>query len=121
MTEAVYTVLAAYSVCTSVVTFTVCQSSNVTLCLYGATLCTRLQIHRGRLELFLHEVARREPLYFRQRGIEEQDQLYQDAEQYKEHYYQSKLGISADDEPAKRDLVKHYLEGLYWVLQYYHK
>jgi 5'-3' exoribonuclease 1 len=69
----------------------------------------------------LHEVARREPLYFRQRGIEEQDQLYQDAEQYKEHYYQSKLSISASDEPAKRELVKHYLEGLYWVLQYYHK
>jgi hypothetical protein len=51
-----------------------------------------LQIHRGRLELFLHEVSRREPLYFRQRGIEESDEQLQDPVKYKERYYMSKLG-----------------------------
>ncbi|KAG5190912.1 dhm exonuclease [Tribonema minus] len=87
----------------------------------GGYLTKKDEIHRGRLELFLHEVARREPLYFRQRGIEESDAALQSPDTYRERYYESKLGLRADDAAARRALVTHYIEGLYWVLQYYHR
>ncbi|CAM9490109.1 unnamed protein product [Chrysoparadoxa australica] len=134
----------------------------------GGYLTNKAQIHRGRLELLIHEVSRREPLYFRSRGIEEGEEAFKDPELYKDHYYavrgwlscwpvllraylalstsqegdgegnglfrlahvpltytnavpsQDKLGIAPGDVDAKREVVKHYLEALYWVLQYYH-
>jgi 5'-3' exonuclease len=53
----------------------------------GGYLTKKNQIHLPRLELFLQEVARREPLYFQQRSIEENEQEYSIADQYKRHYY----------------------------------
>lgn len=44
------------------------------------------RIHLPRVELFLQEIARREPLYFQQRAIEEQDDAYA-GDDYRKHYY----------------------------------
>ncbi|GAB5034709.1 dhm exonuclease [Nannochloropsis oceanica] len=44
---------------------------------------------------------------------------------YKDYYYQSKLGIgpgeSEEAREARRAVARSYLEGLYWVLTYYHE
>ncbi|CAM9498852.1 unnamed protein product, partial [Phaeothamnion confervicola] len=87
----------------------------------GGFITDKDRIHRGRLELFLHEVARPEALYFRSRGIEERIPEFEDPDKYKDHYYKTKLGIEPGDTEAKREVIKSFLEGLYWVLQYYHR
>lgn len=97
----------------------------------------RMQLYR--VELFIQEVARREPLYFQQRAIDEKDVnvcqlivtcpmhaftydcLQYAGDGYKEHYYKTKFGIEPGDKKAVTDLCRSYLEGLYWVLTYYHK
>jgi hypothetical protein len=43
-------------------------------------------IHLSRVELFLQEIGRREPLYFQQRAIDEKDSEYAN-DNYAEHYY----------------------------------
>ncbi|KAM3570611.1 hypothetical protein VYU27_007328 [Nannochloropsis oceanica] len=82
------------------------------------------QVHHGRLELFLREISRREPLYFQYRAKEDKDPLWQ-GDGYKDYYYQSKLGIgpgeSEEAREARRAVARSYLEGLYWVLTYYHE
>jgi hypothetical protein len=40
----------------------------------------------ARVELFVQEIARREPLYFQQRAIDEKDDDYASVN-YKDHYY----------------------------------
>mmetsp|Transcript_11779 Transcript_11779/g.21019 ORF Transcript_11779/g.21019 Transcript_11779/m.21019 type:complete len:620 (-) Transcript_11779:115-1974(-) len=90
----------------------------------GGYLTDKAAIHRGRFELLMAELARREPLYFMQRGREEQDAGFanpSDPLAYRDYYYKVKLGFAEDDEAARRQLVACYLEGLYWVLQYYHE
>lgn len=90
------------------------------------------KIHLPRLELFLQEIARREPLYFEQRAADDHEPTYGTAD-YKACYYQNKLEIehlvpqvkeSEDKELqvllGSRAVVGSYLEGLLWVLQYYH-
>ena len=44
----------------------------------------------SRVELFLQEIGRREPLYFQQRAIDEKDTEYA-GENYSEHYYKVSL------------------------------
>ena len=95
---------------------------HVSLCLYFDKIIkvmtfvgVFLQIHRGRLEIFIHEVSRREAVYFKQRGIEESNAAFQNPSEYKNHYYSSKLNLSSKDEDEKRTLVKHYLEGTYKI------
>lgn len=39
---------------------------------------------------------------------------------YSAHYYKSKFGWEESDVDARRGLVKDYISGLYWVLEYYH-
>ena len=41
-------------------------------------LTDKSKIHLGRVELFIQEIARREPLYFQQRATEEKDKFYAD-------------------------------------------
>ena len=52
----------------------------------GGYLTDKSKIHLPRLELFIQEISRREPLYFQQRAIDERDQGYAD-DGYKAHYY----------------------------------
>lgn len=56
----------------------------------GGYLTDKSKIHLPRLELFIQEISRREPLYFQQRAIDERDQGYAD-EGYKAHYYKVTL------------------------------
>lgn len=43
-----------------------------------------------------------------------------EASKYKSFYYKSKLDIDTNDEQSMRRLVLNFVEGLHWVLQYYH-
>ena len=52
----------------------------------GGYLCRRDAIHLNRLELFIQEVARREPLYFQQRAADDKDPRFAD-DNYRAHYY----------------------------------
>ena len=101
----------------------------------GGYLTDKADIHMPRVEAFLQEVSRREPLYFQQRAIDEKDPAYADTN-YKEHYYSAKFGIDSSPEPKQFPSVpsegsieinpnvklisKEYLQGLVWVLTYYH-
>ncbi|WAQ91674.1 hypothetical protein PtA15_15A64 [Puccinia triticina] len=40
---------------------------------------------------------------------------------YRERYFRQKFGIELNDEVEKRKIVKHYVEGLAWVLAYYYQ
>lgn len=138
----------------------------------GGFLTDKSKIHLPRLELFLQEISRREPLYFQQRSADEKEPRYND-DDYKKFYYEQKFGFTTDmhltesmskriwtsdtaiaehsaaitggstnsgvegdgvDEPEfyqgvtlyptfeenKQQLVQSYIEGLCWVLEYYH-
>ena len=50
-----------------------------------------------------------------------QDSAFQDPALYKARYYLDKLNLKMTDIELRRAVVTHYLEGLYWVLQYYHR
>ena len=53
----------------------------------GGYLTDKNRIHRARLELFVQELARREPLYFEHRAIEDQTSEYA-GPQYRDFYYE---------------------------------
>jgi 5'-3' exoribonuclease 1 len=52
----------------------------------GGYLTEKNKIHLPRLELFMQELSRREPLYFQQRSVEEDEREYA-TPAYKDHYY----------------------------------
>jgi hypothetical protein len=52
----------------------------------GGYLSHKHSLHLPRVELFLQELARRETLYFEQRGADEQEPLYA-GPGYRDHYY----------------------------------
>lgn len=80
------------------------------------------RLHSARLEHFLSLVSRSEPQYFRSRGLEEGVPAYVEEGKYRAHYYKEKLGMNPEtDVEALTALKTHYLEGLHWVLQYYHQ
>ena len=58
----------------------------------GGYITDKDKIHLPRLELFVQELARREPLYFEQRAIEEKESEYA-GDGYREHYY--KVSVSS--------------------------
>ena len=123
----------------------------------GGYLTSKADIHLPRVELFLQEIARREPLYFQQRATDEKEPLYAE-DGYKELYYRNKFGFGGEGEEFanydgqekggqglgctplgeeggeffqgleraptyegnKQLLIRSYLEGISWVLEYYH-
>ena len=56
-------------------------------------------------QLFLRELSRYEPAYFKHRAQEEQNELM-GGEDYKDHYYQSKFGWGPDELDKRRQLWK---------------
>ena len=52
-------------------------------------------------------------------SIHKTDPKYAD-DNYAEHYYKTKFGFESTDAAGKDRLVRSYLEGLSWVLTYYH-
>lgn len=86
----------------------------------GGYLTDKAKVHLVRIEVFLQEVSRREPLYFQQRAIEEKDEIYA-GDKYKSHYYERKFGLEGETaNTAPKELIESYLCGLVWVLNYYH-
>lgn len=54
-------------------------------------------------------------------GLEQKFGIYNERlEQWKDKYYQDKLGFSYYDTDKLRDLTENYVEGLQWVLRYYY-
>ena len=90
----------------------------------GGYLTNKADIHLNRVEVFIQEIGRREPLYFQQRAIDEKDEAYA-GDLYKANYYRTKFGTDSscekkeDNEPPS-GLKEAYLQGLVWVLNYYH-
>ncbi|KAA8494597.1 5'-3' exoribonuclease 2-like [Porphyridium purpureum] len=78
------------------------------------------QLHPDRLEHFLERIAETEVQHFENRAFEEEEPGFAPS-QYKQFYYETKLNRSHDDAEFVDELCRHYLEGLHWVLQYYHK
>lgn len=86
----------------------------------GGYLTDKSRIHLCRLELYMREISKREPLYFQFRAKEEKNLAWA-SPSYKDYYYKIKVGLEPGDQGGRRQLVQHYIEGLYWVLQYYHE
>jgi len=86
---------------------------------WGGYLTDLHRLHPQRLESFFEVISEPEEDFFHQRGLEEQQPMYE-ASKYKSFYYKSKLDIDANDEQSMRRLVLNFVEGLHWVLQYYH-
>ncbi|CEL94169.1 unnamed protein product [Vitrella brassicaformis CCMP3155] len=86
----------------------------------GGYLTDKAKLHPQRLEVFLRAISHSEALYFRRRAKLDDEPAFADAEKYKDHYYWMKLGLQPHDVEDKRRLNQCYLEGLHWVLHYYH-
>jgi 5'-3' exoribonuclease 1 len=53
----------------------------------GGYLTQKNSLHLPRVEMFLQELARREPLYFQQRAMDEKEPAYA-GPGYRDHYYE---------------------------------
>mmetsp|Transcript_16258 Transcript_16258/g.32971 ORF Transcript_16258/g.32971 Transcript_16258/m.32971 type:complete len:667 (-) Transcript_16258:1667-3667(-) len=87
---------------------------------WGGYLTDAHRLHPDRLEIFMKKLAERgEAQFFENKSMEESDKDYRGTK-YRSHYYEMKLGMNIADEDALEQLRLKYLEGLHWVLQYYH-
>lgn len=86
---------------------------------WGGYLTDLHRLHPDRLETFFQVIAEPEAHFFSQKSLDEHDPLY-DGPTYHAHYYKKKLDIDIADERALRALILNFIEGLHWVLQYYH-
>ncbi len=89
---------------------------------WGDYLTDRHRLHHDRLQSFLKRVGDGEQNYFELRARTDDIPEYKD-ERYRRAYYREKFGfdVNADDAHEKlRRLRRIYMEGLHWVLQYYH-
>lgn len=89
---------------------------------WGGYLTNRHQLHPDRLESFLQRVAQSEPQYFEHRAFVDNVVEYKTPE-YRRQYYLRKFNfdIQSEDGPARLQRLRRiYMEGLHWVLQYYH-
>lgn len=89
---------------------------------WGGYLTDRHKLHPGRLEQFLQRVCVFEGQYFEQRARTDGIPEYA-SKKFREVYYREKfdLDVHADDAAEKIEYLKRiYMEGLHWVLQYYH-
>lgn len=89
---------------------------------WGGYLTDRHRLHPDRLELFLAELSQTEMKYFHHRAHVDNVPDYR-GQAYRHAYYQSKFNIDIDGENSEEKLHHLrtiYMEGLHWVLQYYH-
>mmetsp|Transcript_22955 Transcript_22955/g.29739 ORF Transcript_22955/g.29739 Transcript_22955/m.29739 type:complete len:335 (-) Transcript_22955:119-1123(-) len=84
---------------------------------WGGFLTDEDKIHLPRFELFVRVLAAYEFKFFERRGTIEKIPQFQDPQQYRSFYYQSKFGNS--DEQFIRQLAQEYILGLFWCLAYY--
>lgn len=89
---------------------------------WGGYLTDRHRLHPDRLETFLARISHSEKPYFERRAHTDGIEQYRTSE-YRRQYYKEKFNfdIDSDEGPEKlQQLKKIYIEGLHWVLQYYH-
>ena len=71
---------------------------------------------------FLTVFAQFEKNYFENRAVEEGENGWS-GDKYDEFYYKTKLELDPTDPEIKekrRQIARDYMEGLHWVLNYYH-
>ncbi|PXF46409.1 5'-3' exoribonuclease 4 [Gracilariopsis chorda] len=89
---------------------------------WGGYLTQGHRLHPERLESFLGRISQSETQYFEHRSETDGVPEYSTID-YRRKYYELKFGfdVEADDSHAQvKSLRKIYMEGLHWVLQYYH-
>lgn len=90
----------------------------------GGYLTDKHRIHPDRLEAFAARLAEEEFAYFQRRGLDEDILEYREPSRYRATYYRSKFGLNLDadngEERLRSQVIQKYVEGLHWVLQYYH-
>ena len=89
---------------------------------WGGYLTDRHRLHPGRLESFLEYVSMYEAMYFEQRARTDGISDYA-TEKYYARYYREKFKMDVNSEgfeEKRKYLRRIYMEGLHWVLQYYH-
>jgi 5'-3' exoribonuclease 1 len=90
----------------------------------GGYLTDKHRIHPDRIEAFAARLAEEEFTYFQRRGIDEDLLEYREPSRYRATYYRNKFGLDleADDGETRlrTQVIQKYVEGLHWVLQYYH-
>jgi len=97
----------------------------------GGYLTNKEKIHPDRFEQFLQYLMVYEAEHFSRRAVNENEPRWAAEENdsdersvsYRDFYYHSKLNIDPEDperDVKRRAIVRDYLEGLHWVLNYYH-
>lgn len=85
---------------------------------YGNYITFKDKVHIQRLKIILKILSAQEFEHFKKRGITENIREFTDETKYKEYYYLQKFGFN---DPAQiQQIVKKYIEGLFWNLHYYH-
>ncbi|EUD72688.1 hypothetical protein YYG_01688 [Plasmodium vinckei petteri] len=85
---------------------------------YSNYITYKDKVHIERLKIILKILSDQEFQYFKKRGINENIPEFTDEHKYKSYYYLHKFGVS--DPKEIQQIVKKYIEGLFWNLHYYH-
>ncbi|SCN60086.1 exonuclease, putative [Plasmodium chabaudi chabaudi] len=85
---------------------------------YSNYITYKDKVHIERLKIILKILSGQEFQYFKKRGVNENIPEFTDEQKYKSYYYFHKFGVS--DPKQIQQIVKKYIEGLFWNLHYYH-
>ncbi|CRG96121.1 exonuclease, putative [Plasmodium gallinaceum] len=85
---------------------------------YSNYITYKDKVHIQRLKIILKILSAQEFEYFKKRGINEKISEFTDEKKYKNYYYLHKFGFN--DSTKIQEIVKKYIEGLFWNLHYYH-
>jgi len=87
----------------------------------GGYLTDKDQLHFGRFEAFVRQLARNEAAHFEMKAGNVAKRSGEPTANHKRKFYLEKLGLHPRDTAGLRQLVQAYLEGLSWCLHYYHQ
>ncbi|SBT76951.1 exonuclease, putative [Plasmodium ovale] len=85
---------------------------------YANYITYKDKVHIQRLKIILKILSTNEFPFFKKRGLNENIIDYTDEQKYKNYYYLHKFGIT--NSKQIQQIVKKYIEGLFWNLHYYH-
>lgn len=89
---------------------------------WGGYITQRHRVHPDRLESFLARIAQSESQYFEHRAFSDDVPEYKSPAYRRQYYLQKyRFDVESEEGPAQLDRLRRiYMEGLHWVLQYYH-
>lgn len=89
---------------------------------WGGYITLGHKLHHDRLESFLAKLSQSEPDYFDNRAFSDNIAAYKTPAYRREYYKQKfKFDVDGEDGPQNVEKLKRiHMEGLHWVLQYYH-